>query len=85
MGNVIKKMQDHAPKTFFGLYIFLAAYMTVFPLDNCPAIQAILFFSFWTVRHVKFFLKISTIIQVSALFFVTNNSGIFVFTNIINR
>lgn len=60
MSDVVKKVCDHMPEGFFWHHIFLAAFLTIMPLHNGPAIQAILFFSLRNMGHLNFCLKIST-------------------------
>ena len=42
MREIIEEMLNEMPGRFNRLYIFLPAYMTIFPLNFCFAIQAIL-------------------------------------------
>lgn len=46
------------PESFFGHHIFLATLLAVMALYNGAAVQAILLFSLWYMRHGNFFLKI---------------------------
>ena len=61
MGNVIKKMSDHVPESFFRLNVFLAAFMAKTSYHSNTAIQAILLLSMGNMGHCNFFLKISNI------------------------
>lgn len=45
MGDIIEKMGDHSPETFFGFNILLPADMTIFPMHQGAAIETVLFFS----------------------------------------
>ena len=71
MGDIIKKMSDHMPEGFLGLYVLLAANMTVSALYGGATVQAILFLSLRDMRQFKFCLKISTKIYKKPFFFVT--------------
>ena len=78
MGNVIHKMSDHMPEGFFRLNVLLPAYMAVFSLYYCPAVQAILFLSLRDMGQAKFFLKIGLKKYTGTLSFpLLNNSGNF--------
>ena len=70
MGDVIKKMSDQMPESFFGHYILLPAVLTITALNNDPAVQAILILSFWNMRQWNFYLKISTKKYKTPFFFV---------------
>ncbi len=59
MGDIVKKMSEHMPEGLLWLYILLAAFLAKTTLNDGPAVQAILLFSFRNMRHYKFFLKIS--------------------------
>ncbi len=85
MGNVIQEMLCHVPECFMRHHIFLAAILTIFTLYNCTAIQTILFFSLWYMRHYKFFLKISTKNTRLLSFSLLNNSSTFDVQNNITR
>ena len=74
MGDVIKKMSNHVPESFFRHYILLAAYMAKTTHYSSAAIQAILLFSLGNMRHCNFFLKISTKNTSSLSFSLLNNS-----------
>ena len=71
MCNIIKKMSDHVPESFFWFHILLAANMAIFTLYSGAAVQAILFFSLRDMRQGKFCLKIGTKIYKKPFFFVT--------------
>jgi hypothetical protein len=60
MRDILKKMRDHVPESFFWLHVLLPAYMTISSLYDRPAVQAILFLSLWDMRQANFFLKIGT-------------------------
>jgi len=78
MSDVVKEMSDHVPEGFFRLHVLLSAYMAVFSLYYCPAVQAILFLSLRDMRQAIFFLKISTKKYTRSLSFsLLNNSGNF--------
>ena len=57
VGDIIKKMSEHMPESFFWHYILLAAFMTIMPLYYGAAVQAILLFSLRDMRQCKIFLK----------------------------
>ena len=52
MGNIIEKMRDHVPESFLGNCVFLATFVAITALDQGPAIEAIIFFSERSVRHL---------------------------------
>jgi len=54
MGKVVKKMRDKAPNVLLWLRIFLAAHLAIGPLNLCPAVKAVLLFSFRLVRQTDF-------------------------------
>ncbi len=57
MSDVIKKMRNEVPETFFRLDVFLATNVTI-PADHgSSAIQAVLLLPFRYVAHNKFLLK----------------------------
>ena len=60
VSDVIKKMSDHMPESFFRHYILLAALMAETSYYSSAAVQAILFLSLRNMRHCNFFLKIGT-------------------------
>lgn len=68
MENIKNKMPCKGPKTFFGFNILLSANMAIVTNDRCSTVQAVLFFAFWLMRHVKFFLKIGTKMLAAVLF-----------------
>jgi len=63
-------MLYHVPEGLMRHYILLAAVLTVMALYNCATIQAVLLFALWYMRHVNFFLKISTKKYKKPFFFV---------------
>ena len=73
MRDVVKKMNNQFPETFFGNNILLATDMTKPSVCHSSAVKAVLFFSFRCVRHNKFFLKISTKVQVRLCFSLLSN------------
>ena len=77
MSDVVKKMCDHVPESFFRHYILLAAYMAKTAHYSSAAIQAILLFSLGNMGHCNFFLKISTKNTRSLSFSLLNNSTTF--------
>jgi hypothetical protein len=60
MGDIFEKMGKQVPYGFFGLDVLLSAYMTVFTINNCVAIQAIVLLSFIQVaQNILILLKIA--------------------------
>jgi hypothetical protein len=57
MSDIIEKMSDEIPETFFGNDIFLPANMTKAAHYSGSAIEAVLLFTFRGVGHSKFLLK----------------------------
>ena len=53
MCDVIKKVSEHVPESFFWLYIFLATDMTKTTLNGGSAVKTILLLSFWYMGHSK--------------------------------
>jgi hypothetical protein len=51
MGNVLKKVRDEVPDSFFRFNIFLPADMAKPALDFCITIEAVLFLSFLKMAH----------------------------------
>lgn len=57
MSDIVKKMNDKLPKTFFWNHVFLPAHVTKPANNRGPAIETILFLAFRCVAHNKFLLK----------------------------
>jgi hypothetical protein len=68
MKNIKNKMFAKRPKAFPDFYILLATNMTITANYSSSTIQAVLFLTFWLMRHANFFLKIGTNMRVSILF-----------------
>lgn len=77
MRDVVKKMNHQFTKAFPRDNIFLTANVAKPALDYSSAVKAILFFPFRRVGHNKFFLNVSTKIQVPLCFSLLNNSSTF--------
>jgi hypothetical protein len=60
VGDVFYKMMQQLPERFFCFNVLLPANMTIPSKYDCSAVKAVFFFSFWLMRHAKFFLKIGT-------------------------
>lgn len=71
MGNIIKKMSEHVPKSFLWHHILLPAMLAITALYHRAAVQAVLFCSLGNMRHRNFSLKISTKKYKNPFFFVT--------------
>ncbi len=57
MSDVIKKMSDELPDSFFRFDIFLATNMTISSYHSGSAIEAVFFSPLGCVAHNKFLLK----------------------------
>lgn len=55
MGDIVYKMCSKMPETFFRFNVFLPADMAITALNNGPAVETILFFSFGEMRHLLTF------------------------------
>jgi hypothetical protein len=77
MGDIIKEMGNHVPKSFLWHHIGLTAILTIMPLNNGTTVQAIFLLPFWNMGHNKFFLKISTKNTRALSFSLLNNSSTF--------
>jgi hypothetical protein len=67
-------MRYQPPSTLLWYNVFLSALLAKVALHKCTAIQAILFFPFGIMAHLKFFLKIGTKKSVYRLLMVHNKS-----------